>query len=434
MYDKILAVKGREILDSRGNPTVECELKTECSLFNASVPSGASTGTFEAFELRDNSKEYAGKSVKKAAGNISHVIAPKLKGMECTKQQKIDSSMRRLDGTKNKSKLGANSILAVSLACARAAAASQNKQLFEYLFELSALVENKKSKAKLPKYYNMPIPLLNVINGGKHAGLDNDIQEHMVVPINVKSFSEALRISAEVYHELKALLKKSFGSSAMLIGDEGGFAPKELPNSEKRLEFISKAIANLGYQKNFAFALDCAASEFFNKDLQKYKLGYRSYPSLEMIDYYKDLISKFPIISIEDPFHEEDWPSFSLFNKELGNNLQIVGDDLLATNASRIKKAISKKACNALLLKVNQIGTLTESMQAANLAKNAKWNLIVSHRSGETEDAFIADLSVALQSKFVKFGAPARTDRVCKYNQLLRIEEFLGNKAKYPKL
>ncbi|MEK6973547.1 MAG: phosphopyruvate hydratase [archaeon] len=432
MCDKILSLKGREILDSRGNPTVECELKTECGFFSASVPSGCSTGSFEAFELRDNSKAYGGKSVKKACSNITKIITPKIKGLSCTNQEKIDSLMRRLDGTKDKSNLGANSILAVSLACAKAAAASQNKQLFEYLFDYSNSLENK--HAKKPNYFNMPIPFLNVINGGKHAGIDNDIQEHMIVPVNVKSFSEALRISSEVYHELKALLKKSFGPSAALIGDEGGFAPKELPNAEKRLEFISKAIDNLGYENNFAFALDCAASELFNKDLQKYKIGYRSYSANEMVDYYKDLISKFPIISIEDPFSEEDWEFFSLFTKEFEKKVQIVGDDLLVTNPLRIKKAISKKACNSLLLKVNQIGTLTEAMQAAELAKKAKWEIIVSHRSGETEETFIADLAVGLQSKFVKFGAPARTDRLCKYNQLLRIEEYLGTKARYPKI
>ena len=393
------------------------DVLTEAGLSRAIVPSGASTGRHEALELRDKEKRYGGKGVLKAVKNVNTIIAPKLIGDDCIRQKAVDEVMLEIDGTKNKSKLGANATLAVSMAVCKAAAHYLKVPLFEYIGSLS----NRRSNV-------MPIPQFNVINSGKHAGIDNDIQEHMILPLGAKNFSEALRMGAETYHVLKSLLKKKFGAGGTLLGDEGGFAPK-ISKVEDRLEIITKAIEKAGYSKKISLALDCAASEFFYKN--HYKIKNKKYSPLELIDFYSDLIKKFDIISIEDGMAEDDWEGWKEMTKKLGDKIQIVGDDLLVTNPNRINKAIYSKACNSLLLKVNQIGTVTEAIDAAKIAFKNKWTVVVSHRSGETEDSFIADLVVGLDAGQSKFGAPARSERNAKYNQLLRIEEELQNKSKY---
>lgn len=414
----IKAIKAREVLDSRGNPTVEVDVLTGSGLSRSIVPSGASTGKHEALELRDNAqKRYNGKGVLKAVSNINKVIAPKLKGIDCVRQKAIDEVMLEIDNTENKKNLGANAILGVSMAVCKSAAHYLQVPLFEYIGSLA------NSKANL-----IPVPQMNVVNGGKHAGIKNDIQEHMIVPIKFKNFEDSLRAGVEVYHELKSILKKKFGSGATLVGDEGGFVPK-INNIEKRLELIEKAINNAGYKDKIHLALDCAASEFFYKNY--YKIGNKKLSSRKLIDFYKKLISKYKIVSIEDGIAEDDWEGWNILMQELGSNIQIVGDDLLVTNVNRINKAILSKACNSLLLKVNQIGTVTEAIEACKLAQKNRWSVVVSHRSGESEDSFISDLVVGLNAGQCKFGAPARTDRNAKYNQLLRIEEELGNKKKY---
>ncbi len=331
--------------------------------------------------------------------------------------------MSNLDGTENKSNLGGNSILGVSMAICKAAAMEKNMPLFQYLNEIS----NSKNKSKK---FTLPIPQLNIMNGGKHAGMENDIQEHMIMPVKFKSFSEALRAGVEVYHALGKILKEKFGSHGILLGDEGGYVPK-IDNVEERLGIIEQAINNTGYKNKIFMALDCAASEFFYSDY--YKIGSKNYSPGELIDFYKNLIGKYSIVSIEDGMAEDHWNGWKQLNKELGSKIQIVGDDLLVTNVNRIAQGIEDKACNALLLKVNQIGTVTEAIEAANLAFKNKWNVVVSHRSGETEDSFIADLVVGLNAGQSKFGAPARSERTAKYNRLLRIEEELGNKAGFAK-
>ena len=393
------------------------DVLTEAGLSRAIVPSGASTGRHEALELRDKEKRYGGKGVLKAVKNVNTIIAPKLIGDDCIRQKAVDEVMLEIDGTKNKSKLGANATLAVSMAVCKAAAHYLKVPLFEYIGSLS----NRRSNV-------MPIPQFNVINSGKHAGIDNDIQEHMIMPLGAKNFSEALRMGAETYHVLKSLLKKKFGAGGTLLGDEGGFAPK-ISKVEDRLEIITKAIEKASYNKEISLALDCAASEFFYKN--HYKIKNKKYSPLELIDFYSDLIKKFDIISIEDGMAEDDWEGWKEMTKKLGDKIQIVGDDLLVTNPNRINKAIYSKACNSLLLKVNQIGTVTEAIDAAKIAFKNKWTVVVSHRSGETEDSFIADLVVGLDAGQSKFGAPARSERNAKYNQLLRIEEELQNKSKY---
>ena len=409
----IRKIKAREVLDSRGNPTIEVDVLTGSGLSRAIVPSGASTGIHEALELRDKGRRYDGKGVLKAVRNVNKVIAIKLKGDDCVRQKAIDEVMLETDNTKNKSKLGANAMLAVSMAISKAAAHYLQVPLHEYIGSLA------NSKANL-----MPLPQMNVLNGGKHAGIDNDIQEHLIIPKG-KNFSESLRIGTEVYHELKSILKKKYGAQATLIGDEGGFVPK-INNVEKRLELMQKAINKAGYRKKVSLALDCAASEFFHKN--HYKIGKKKFSSTKLVDYYEKLIKKYNIVSIEDPFAEDDWEGWKIMTKALGKKIQIVGDDLLVTNVHRINKALYSKACNALLLKVNQIGTVTEAIQAAKVAQKNKWNVVVSHRSGETEDSFIADLAVGLNASQSKFGAPARSDRNAKYNQLLRIEEHIAKK------
>lgn len=420
---KIKKIIAREVLDSRGNPTIEVDVFTEKNFASAIVPSGASTGTHEALELRDNDeKRYNGKGVLKAVDNVNKIISKKIIGQNCEHQRQIDELMINLDGTENKSKLGGNAILGVSMAICKAASLEKNIPLYDYLSQLN----NNKSKK-----FVLPIPQLNIMNGGKHAGMENDIQEQMIMPVKFNSFKEALRAGVEVYHELGKLLKKKFGSQGILLGDEGGFVPK-MNNVEERLAIITEAIENKGYKGRISLALDCASSEFFYSD--NYKIGNKEYSYGELIDFYRGLVDKYSIISIEDGMAEDDWNGWKQLNKELGKKIQIVGDDLLVTNANRIGQAVEEKACNALLLKVNQIGTVTEAIESAQLAFKNKWNVVVSHRSGETEDSFIADLVVGLNAGQSKFGAPARSERTAKYNRLLRIEEELGSKAEFAKL
>lgn len=417
---RIVSVKAREILDSRGSPTVEVELRTEDGLFLAAVPSGASVGKNEALELRDGGKRYLGKGVLKAVDNVNKIISRKIVGMDCTAQKEVDQSMITLDGTENKSRLGANAILGVSMACARAGAASKKMPFFEYV---GLLFGNKSPNV-------LPVPQLNVMNGGKHAGLEHDIQEQMLVPVGARSFREALRISVESYCVLKSILKKRFGARGALLADEGGFVPP-LKTVEERLEVMQRAVEEAGYEKEIAFALDCASSEFYEK--KRYAIGKKKLSSEKLVGYYRSLTKRFKIISIEDGMAEEDWLGWRLLSRELGEKIQLVGDDLLVTDKKRIARAASEKACNALLLKLNQIGTVTEAAEAARAAFKSRWNVIVSHRSGETEDAFIADFVVGIGSQECKFGAPARSERNAKYNQLLRIEEALGRRARFAK-
>ena len=416
---KIKKIVAREVLDSRGNPTVEADVITSKFTASAIVPSGTSTGKHEALELRDKEKRYNGKGVLKAVDNINKIISKKLIGQDCRHQIHIDELMIDLDGTDTKSKLGANAILAVSMAVCKAGAFHNNMHLFEYVKKMSR-----------SKTITLPVPQLNIINSGKHAGMENDVQEHMIMPVKFKNFNEALRAGIEVYHELKNILKKKYGTQGILLGDEGGFAPK-VEDIDERLELISQAIKNAGYEGKVKLALDCAASEFFYKDY--YKINDHIFSSMELADFYDELLNKYDIISIEDGMAEDDWTGWQQLNKKLGKEIQIVGDDLLVTNVNRIQKAIEEKSCNSLLLKVNQIGTVTEAIEAAQLAFKNKWTVVVSHRSGETEDSFIADLVVGLNSGQSKFGAPARSERVAKYNRLLRIEEILGKKAKFAK-
>lgn len=420
---KIKSIKAIEVLDSRGNPTVEVFLKTKDYCVNSMVPSGASTGVHEALELRDNNKgRYNGKGVMKAVNNVTNIIAKKLIGKDCRNQRESDNILIELDGTENKSKLGANAILAVSMAVCRAGAKCSNLRLYEHLQKIS-------SSRKLL----LPVPQMNIINSGRHAGVGHDIQEHMLMPVNFSNFSDSLRAGAETYHSLKNILKKKYGAKAILLGDEGGFAP-QIGNVEDRLEIMLEAVKESGYSGKIKLALDCAASEFYDGKNEIYKIQNKKYSSGELIDFYKTLSKKFPIISIEDGFSQDDWAGWKFFNNELGNKIQIIGDDLLVTNIMRIKRALGEKSCNALLLKVNQIGTVTESIDAANISFKNKWNVIVSHRSGETEDAFIADLVVGLGAGQSKFGAPARGERTAKYNRLLKIEEELGKKARFGKI
>ena len=409
--DSIKSIRAMQVLDSRGNPTIKCFLETDQGVVSAMVPSGASTGKFEAVELRDNGKEYGGKSVLKAVSNVNSIIGPKVNGMDVTELEAIDRLMIELDGTENKARLGANAILSVSLAVARAGAIAEGKELFEYLGEKFG-----------NKNFELPRPQLNIMNGGKHAGFEHDIQEHMIAPLKAKSFTDGLRKSVEVYHALKSELKEKFGARAVALGDEGGFVPP-ISSTEERLELMVGAIEKAGYSGEIELALDPAASEFFENG--KYVIGKKEFEAGELSDYYLDLCSRFPIYSIEDGFAEEDWNAWQEFTKKAGNKLQIVGDDLLVTNPKRIQKALDLKACNALLLKVNQIGTLTESFEAARLAKKNNWNVVISHRSGETSDAFIADLVVGIAAGQSKFGAPARSERNAKYNRLFEIEAGL---------
>ena len=414
---KINDIKAREVLDSRGNPTIEVEVLINNSRSSAIVPSGASKGKHEAHELRDDNKRYNHQGVLKAVNNVNHIIKKHLIKHEIKSQRELDSLMVKLDGTFNKRRLGANSILGVSLAYARASAQNSNIPLYEYI-----------SKIYGAKEYILPIPFMNVINGGLHAGNSLAFQEYMIVPVG-KNFSESLRMGSETYHELKSLIQKKYGRSAINIGDEGGFAPN-LSDVREPLKLITKAINSLGYSKNISIAIDAAASSFYKND--SYIVNKSKYSSDKLTRLYESLVKEYNLISIEDPFEETKYSDFKRLLKE-NPKLEVVGDDLLVTNINMIKKAISFKSCNCLLLKLNQVGTLTESLDAAMLAKNNKWNIVVSHRSGETEDPFIADLAVGISSGHIKSGAPARGERVSKYNRLLRIEEELGNKARFPK-
>ena len=412
---KVKAVNAREILDSRGNPTIEVEVALEDkSIGRAAVPSGASTGAFEAAELRDGGSRYLGKGVTGAVNNVIEKITPVVIGMSATDQRAIDQKMISLDGTKNKSVLGANAILGVSLATARAASISANQSLFKYLGG---------SKAK-----TLPVPMMNILNGGAHADTNVDIQEFMIAPIGADSFKESLRWGAEIYHSLKSVLKKK--GLATSIGDEGGFAPN-LDSNRAALDLILVAIEGAGFKvgSQIALAMDVAATEFFSDG--KYEFEGKSLTSDQMITYYSDLVSNYPLVSIEDPLDEDDWSGWAKLTSELGEKIQIVGDDLFVTNPDRLAKGIESKTANALLVKVNQIGTLTETIDAVNMAHENNYKSMMSHRSGETEDTTIADLAVALNCGQIKTGAPARSERVAKYNQLLRIEEELAADAVY---
>jgi enolase len=413
----IRGVSAREVLDSRGNPTVEVELSTDKGISSAIVPSGASTGVHEALELRDKDKRYLGKGVLKAVSNVDNRIRKKIVGFDCRKQQKLDELMITLDGTKNKSKLGANAILAVSMAACRAAAFEQNMPLYEWLRELAGT-----------KRMCLPVPSMNVVNGGKHAGNGLDIQEYMILPVGAPNFTEAVRMCAETYHTLKGIIKDKYGKDAINVGDEGGFAPP-LKEAEEPLNLILSAIEKAGYEKEMRLGMDAAASEFF--DGKNYVFQGKKISGGELSDEYAEMIKKYPIVSCEDLFSQDDWRSWCEFTKKYGGRVQLIGDDLLVTNVERIEKAIKVRACNALLLKINQIGSITESIAAAKTAQQAGWNVMVSHRSGETEDHFIADLVVGLGTGQIKSGAPCRSERNAKYNRLMRIEEELGKKAKY---
>jgi len=421
MITLIEDIHGREILDSRGNPTVEVEVfLAGGDLGRAAVPSGASTGVHEAAELRDNdSDRYLGKGVTKAVENINTTITDELIGWDATDQVGIDEFLVGLDGTPNKGNLGANAILGVSLAVAKAAASAVGLPLYQYLGGVSART--------------LPVPMMNILNGGKHAADSTDLQEFMVMPVGAPSFAEALRWGAEIYHNLKKVLKdKGYSTS---VGDEGGFAPSLGSNAEA-IEVILAAIEAAGYRpgEDIFIALDPAASEIFEDGKYLLKKENRVLTGPEMVDFYADWAKKYPIISIEDGLAEDDWDNWVLLQQRIGDRVQIVGDDLLVTNVERVAKAIEMKACNSLLCKVNQIGTLTEAIAAVTMSERAGWTAVVSHRSGETEDATIADLVVGLNTGQIKTGAPCRSDRVAKYNQLLRIEDELGNTAIYPGL
>lgn len=434
MDSKIKNLKAREILNSRGNPTVEVELETNDGVFRASVPSGTSTGRYEAMELRDGGKRYQGRGVLKAIVNVNEIILPKLKGKDPIKQKEIDELMIELDGTRNKAKLGANAILPVSIAVCRAGAKAKKIPLWKYI---SKLTENSSLSIKIP------VPCFNIVEGGAHAGNNLDIQEFMIIP-QKKSFLENLQAGSEIYHILKEILKKIFGKQAINIGDEGGFAPP-ISNTKGTLDLISKAInlqtkraptskfggegrgqsAKIGLPSTTSgkvvLGLDCAASQFYKDN--KYHLEGTVFTKEGLLLFYQDLMKNYPMIFLEDPFAEEDWQSFQKFTKKFAKRINIIGDDLLATNIERIKEARQKKACNGIIIKPNQIGTISETLEAVKLAKSFGWQIIVSHRSGDTCDDFISDLAVGIGADLIKAGAPARGERVAKYNRLLRIEE-----------
>ena len=417
--EKIEIIIAREILDSRGNPTVEVEVGLNDGAFGrASVPSGASTGKYEAVELRDKSKKrYLGKGVEKAVQNVNSVIAPVLIGMEATDQRLVDRTLIELDGTPNKGKLGANAILGVSLAVARAAADSLYIPLYRYIGGTNAS--------------RLPMPMMNILNGGLHAANNVDLQEFMIMPIGGKTFKDALRIGAEVFHSLAGVLKAKGFSTA--VGDEGGFAP-DLKSNDQAVEMILAGIKKAGYHpgKDVVLALDPAASSFYKKGKYIFsKSDHSERTSTEMIDFFTDWVKRFPIFSIEDGLDENDWRGWKNMTKKLGERIQIVGDDLFVTNTERIARGIKERSANAVLIKLNQIGTLTETLDAITMAHRVGWNAVISHRSGETEDSFIADLAVATGTGQIKTGSLCRSERVCKYNQLLRIEEELGESAEF---
>ena len=427
MSTKIQNILSRYVLDSRGFPTVEAEvLLSDGKRGKACVPSGASTGEKEALELRDLGNSWAGKGVEKALNSIQNHIAPHIIGESPFDIGSIDNMMINLDGTENKSKLGANAILAVSLANVRAGANSLNKSLFQYINDSV----NFKTEPM-----NMPVPMMNILNGGSHADNNVDIQEFMIMPVNFSKYSDALRAGVEIFHSLKSILKQNNYNTS--IGDEGGFAPS-LKSNEQAIELILQAIEKTEYKpgKDIFLALDVAASEFYNQNTKKYFLAAekKELYSEELIDYYVEICGQYPVISIEDGLDQNDWANWNILNNTLGNKLQIVGDDLTVTNPKLLQKAITKKSMNAILIKLNQIGTFSETIESISLAKRNNLGVIVSHRSGETEDTFISDLSVAVNAGQIKTGSLCRSDRTSKYNQLLRIEELLGTKTKYAQL
>jgi enolase len=414
----IIDVSARQILDSRGNPTVEVEVELESgAMGRAAVPSGASTGEFEAVELRDGGGEYDGKGVHRAVDNVNTVIAEELIGFDATDQRLIDQVLIALDGTANKENLGANAMLGASLAVAYAAAAAVQLPLYQYIGGCNA--------------YTLPVPMMNIMNGGKHADNNVDLQEFMAVPLGAETFAEALRIGAEVYHSLKSVLKAKGLSTA--VGDEGGFAPN-LKSNEEAIQVIVAAIEAAGYEpgSDVMIALDPAASSFYEDGQYVLASESRRLNSAEMVDYYTALVDKYPIISIEDGHAEEDWEGFRLMTEKLGERIQIVGDDIFVTNTERLARGIAAGTANSILIKLNQIGTLSETLDCIEMAKRGGWTAVCSHRSGETEDTTLADLAVAANTGQIKTGAPARTERVAKYNQLLRIEEMLGEVGWYP--
>ncbi|MDY6931552.1 MAG: phosphopyruvate hydratase [Halobacteriota archaeon] len=423
---EIERIHGREVLDSRGNPTVEVDLYTKDGLFRAMVPSGASTGVHEALELRDADKSrYSGKGVLKAVENVNKDISRIVIGMDCTIQKEIDDAMIKFDGTENKSKLGANAILAVSMAACKAGAKAENKPLYRHIADLSGV-----------KSFVLPVPSFNVLNGGQHAGNRLAMQEFMLLPVGAENFREAMRLGAETYHSLKSVIKSKYGQDAVNVGDEGGFAPNIQDNKEG-LELLKEAIDKAGYTGMMKIGMDVAASEFYVKG--RYDLDFKNPDNDgsmvktgdEMVELYNEFIDEYGLVSIEDPFDQDDWETYPKLTASVGEKVQIVGDDLLVTNPKRIQVAIGKKAVNSLLLKVNQIGSVSESIEACKISQDAGWGVMVSHRSGETEDDFIADLVVGLKTGQIKTGAPCRSERLAKYNQLLRIEEELGDDCIY---
>jgi enolase len=422
---KIVKITGREIIDSRGNPTVEVDVKIDNGAFGrAAVPSGASTGSREALELRDGDKKrFGGKGVLRAISNINDIIAPRLIGLEITKQQDIDDIMIKLDGTDFKSSLGANAILGVSLACAKAGSNSNKLPVYEYVREIYNIKSDK---------YVLPVPLMNIINGGEHAENNVDLQEFMIAPVSAPSFSEALRMGCEIFHSLKKVLNEK--GYATGVGDEGGFAPN-LKYNAQALEVICEAVKAAGYEvgKDIVFALDVAASELYenNKYILEGEIEEKVKTSRDMIDFYENLLKKYPVISIEDGLSESDWCGWKILTEKLKSKVQLVGDDLFVTNTKIFKDGIDQGIANSILIKVNQIGSLSETIAAVQMAYKAGYTVVMSHRSGETEDSIIADLAVALNTGQIKTGSASRTDRMCKYNQLLRIEEELGSKSVY---
>jgi enolase len=415
---RIRSIVAREVLDSRGNPTLEADVRLENgALGRAIVPSGASTGAHEALELRDGDKKrYLGKGTLKAVENVNRKIAPAVTGMDASDQLSIDTAMLALDGSESKKNLGANAILAVSLATARAAAAAYGLPLYRYVGGAHAHV--------------LPVPMMNIMNGGKHAINSTDFQEFMIMPVGASSFREGLRWGAEIYHNLNKVLHDRGLSTT--VGDEGGFAPS-LPNNEAALQVIMEAIERAGYKagSEIMLAMDPACTELYHDGKYVLEREGRSLTSAEMVEYWANIASKYPLISLEDGLHEDDWAGWALLHKRIGDRVQLVGDDLLVTNVKRLERAIKEQAANSILVKVNQIGSLSESLSAVQMAQRANWTAVISHRSGESEDTTIADLAVATNAGQIKTGAPARTDRIAKYNQLLRIEEELGATAKY---
>lgn len=414
---KIKSVKAREILDCRGEPTLQVEVMTEDgTVGRADVPAGRSTGKYEALDLRDGGSRYGGRGVLKAVRNVNETIQPALKGVDVTRQREIDGLLIKLDGTENKSRLGANAIVGVSLAVARTAANILKIPLYRYIGG--------------PNSHIMPVPLLNYINGGRLAATELDFQEHIIIPVDFKKFSEAIRVSVEVYHELGKILAKKYGRHSLNVADEGGYTPPGMKDPREAFDTELEAVENLGYGGKYVLGLDAAASHLYNEKTGRYRVMGREYSREELIDYYVDLASTYPIQSIEDPLHEDDFEGFAELTRKL--NIQIVGDDLFVTNMARLRRGMSVGAGNALLLKVNQVGTLSEALDAAELAFRNRYGVQVSERSGQTEDTWLADLTVALNAGQIKTGAPCRSERTAQYNRLLIIEEELGSQAVYP--